>query len=61
MLEVATAHLDVSLTSLSEQLLRQALEQLESERATLQEQETLTPYKQAAKQIRSLTQHVTSS
>lgn len=61
LLEVATAHLDVSLTSLSEQLLRQVLEQLESERATLQEQETLTPYKQAADQIRRLTQHVTSS
>ena len=61
LLAVATAHLDVSLTSLSENLLRQALEQLESERATLQEQETLTPYKQAADQIRRLTQHVASS
>jgi len=60
LLTVATAHLDVSLTSLSEHLLRQALEQLESERATLQAQETLTPYKQAAAKIRNLTQHVTS-
>ena len=60
LLAVASAHLDASLTAVSEHLLRQTLEQLESERATLQAQETLTPYKQAAKQIRSLTQHVTS-